>query len=55
MVSGWGVFTKGDFTLERIDGNHLWPLDTNCKCIWLKSLVDRLENVRDHESRGKAR
>lgn len=42
MVHGWGAFTTGAFTLKRIEGHHLWPLDKKGKRVWLLSVVDVL-------------
>lgn len=46
MVSGWGAFTSGAFTLERIEGHHLWPLDKESKCVWLQLIAERLEKLQ---------
>lgn len=43
MVQGWQRFTTGAFSCDRIDGNHLWPLDKAPKLQWLQSIVVKMQ------------
>ena len=46
MVSGWRAFTSGPFTLERIEGHHLWPLDKESKRVWLQLIAGGLDKLQ---------
>ena len=35
-------FTKAKFELVEVGGNHLFPLDKDCKKVWQMWIVDRL-------------
>jgi surfactin synthase thioesterase subunit len=39
-VLDWAQFTTKTFQIEKIKGNHLWPLDKNAKSVWLESIVN---------------
>lgn len=42
MVQGWSKFTTGAFSLSRVEGNHLWPLDKEPKGAWLAVIASGL-------------
>ena len=39
-VLDWAQFTTKTFQIEKIKGNHLWPLDKNAKSVWLENIVN---------------
>ena len=41
-VYQWRFFTKSKFELIEVGGNHLFPLDKDCKKVWQMWIVDRL-------------
>ena len=41
-VYQWRFFTKSKFELIEVCGNHLSPLDKDCKKVWQMWIVDRL-------------
>ena len=41
-VRQWRFFTKAKFEIIEVCGNHLFPLDKDCKAVWLMWIVDRL-------------
>ena len=41
-VYQWRFFTKAKFELVEVGGNHLFPLDKDCKKVWQMWIVDRL-------------
>ena len=41
---GWSKFTTGAFSLSRVEGNHLWPLDKEPKGAWLAAIASGLES-----------
>lgn len=45
MVMGWSNVTSGDFRIEEVHGNHLWPLDAAAKKTWLARVVDLLSSA----------
>jgi medium-chain acyl-[acyl-carrier-protein] hydrolase len=47
MVMGWANVTSGSFRIERVDGNHLWPLDLKAKKVWLERIVSRLSSKEE--------
>ncbi|MEW5298136.1 MAG: hypothetical protein WDW36_001289 [Sanguina aurantia] len=42
MVRAWGRFSTGSFDCREIDGNHLWPLSSVPKMVWLQQVVKEL-------------
>lgn len=44
-VKGWKRFFSGDFSSERIQGNHLWPLDKAQKTLWLDKIVVQMDKL----------
>ena len=42
MVRAWQAFTTGPFTCDKVQGNHLWPLNKLAKAHWLKAIVEEL-------------
>ena len=41
-VRQWRFHTKAKFEIIEVCGNHLFPLDKDCKAVWLMWIVDRL-------------
>lgn len=44
-VGGWKKFFSGPFSCEKIEGNHLWPLDKSRKAVWLDKIVTELDKL----------
>lgn len=42
MVEGWRAFTTADFSLEQIQGNHLFVYDADARDAWFESVTDTL-------------
>ena len=43
MVAAWRAFTRGPFSLRRVEGHHLFPLDAAGKAGWLEAVVAELK------------
>lgn len=44
MVMGWSDVTNGEFRIEEVQGNHLWPLDAAAKKTWLGRVAELLSS-----------
>lgn len=42
-LQGWSRFTSGSFSIQQVQGNHLWPLEKEAKQAWLEWVVHRLQ------------
>jgi hypothetical protein len=42
MVSAWRDFTTGDFSMERVNGNHLFVYDHGVRDEWFETITDTL-------------
>ena len=52
-VRQWRFFTKAKFEIIEVCGNHLFPLDKDCKAVWLMWIVDRLADFSVVKPRAK--
>jgi surfactin synthase thioesterase subunit len=42
MVEGWRNFTRSDFDMELIQGNHLFVYNADARDSWFESITDLL-------------
>lgn len=42
MVEGWRAFTTAEFSIEQIQGNHLFVYDADARDSWFESITDTL-------------
>lgn len=42
MVAAWQRFTRGEFELVTVEGNHLFPLQPGAKAAWLGRIARAL-------------
>lgn len=42
MVEGWRAFTTAEFSIEQIQGNHLFVYDADARDSWFESITDAL-------------
>lgn len=53
-VRGWSKFAGGKFTIEAVEGNHLWPLDKAAKGVWLGRIAEELAQLGLEGSRSRS-
>jgi hypothetical protein len=45
FMQGWQRFSSAPFSITRIEGNHLWPLQKEPKAAWLEHIAAKLDLV----------